>query len=145
MVADDLFTPEQLAAIHLAIKKAEAETSGEIRLHLENKLNGDVMKRAIQVFHLLHMHKSKFRCSVLFYLSLNPRNFAVVGDEAIHRHVKEEFWETVKEHAISRFKEGKITEGLCEGIEMSGQMLKQYFPHNPVTHTKHTDDISFGQ
>lgn len=141
----DFFTEEQKALIKAAIEKAEHKTTGEIRLHIEHDCKGDAVQRAVAVFHRLHMNKTKYRNGVLFYLALNHKKFAVVGDEAIHQKVSDEFWEKVKNHIVVRFKEGMFTEGLCEGIEMAGEMLEIHFPHTIDKKNELPDEISFGK
>ena len=62
------FTKEQQAQILSAIKTAEEETSGEIRVHIETSFKGDVLDRAAWVFKKLGMYKTAQRNGVLFYL-----------------------------------------------------------------------------
>jgi uncharacterized membrane protein len=45
---------------------------------------------------------------------------------------------------VSHFKEGEFANGLVKGIEMSGQQLKQYFPHQANDVNELPDDISYG-
>jgi len=44
--AKNFFTGDQQDAIKQAIMNAELDTSGEIRVHIENTCKGDVMNRA---------------------------------------------------------------------------------------------------
>ncbi|HTB06848.1 MAG TPA: TPM domain-containing protein [Bacteroidia bacterium] len=141
----DFFTDEQKLLIKAAIDKAEKITSGEIRLHIEEECNGDVMHRAIHVFNQLHMQKTKYRNAVLFYLAIGHKKLAVVGDEGIHAKVPDGFWEKVKEHMIVRFKEEKYTEGICEGINMAAEMLHIHFPRHANDKNQLSDEISFGK
>jgi len=145
MNAKEFFTIEQIELIKHAITKAEEHNTGEIRLHVEGDCDGDVIERAVKVFHRLHMHKTDHRNAVLFYLAVNHKKLAVVGDEGIHKKVSDEFWHKVKEHIIEKFKQGNYTEGLCEGIAMAGDMLKKYFPNKGANHNQLPDDISFGK
>ncbi|HXB11995.1 MAG TPA: TPM domain-containing protein [Bacteroidia bacterium] len=144
MDVKDFFTEEQKALIKSAIEKAEHKTSGEIRLHLENDCKGDAVERAVVLFHRLRMEKTKQRNAVLFYLAVNHKKLAVVGDEGIHQKVSDAFWTKVKDHMIARFKTGQYTEGLCEGIDMAGVEMKKHFPHDKDTINELPDDISFG-
>ncbi len=141
----NFFTPEQQAAIRDAIVKAEHETTGEIRLHIERNCDGDPFQRAVAVFHRLHMNKTKYHNAVLFYLAVNHKKLAVVGDESIHAIASDEFWQTIKDHIVAKFKDGKYTEGLCEGIAMTGEKLKSHFPHTIDKNYELPDEISFGR
>ena len=48
--AKNFFTPEQQDDILKAVNKAELNTSGEIRVHIENKCEGDVLARSVYHF-----------------------------------------------------------------------------------------------
>jgi uncharacterized membrane protein len=146
MNVKDFFTPEQMGHVKASIEKAEQHNTGEIRLHVEGDCEGDPVERAVKVFHRLHMDKTKYRNAVLFYLAINHKKLAVVGDEGIHKNVSEEFWHKVKDHIISKFKESKYADGLSEGIEMTGDMLRKYFPRKDGENVNQLpDDISFGR
>lgn len=67
------FTPPERTSIAAAIYEMESRTSGEIRLHVEERVKGDVMKRARFVFSRLGMHRTKLRNAVLIYLAI--KNF----------------------------------------------------------------------
>ena len=127
-----------------AIKEAERTTSGEIRLHVENKCKGDVLDRASEVFSLLGMHKTKLRNGVLFYLAVEDHKFAIIGDAGINQKVEDHYWGDIKEHMLARFKAEAIVLGLCEGIKMTGQKLKEHFPVHEDDVNELTDEISFG-
>ena len=48
-MAQDQFTLGQKREIVKAVQQAELNTSGEIRVHIENKCKGDVLDRAADV------------------------------------------------------------------------------------------------
>lgn len=64
-----LLSEEQQSIIVEAIKAAEKETSGEIKVHIEQFCPGDVLERAKAVFAQLELHKTAQRNGVLFYFS----------------------------------------------------------------------------
>ncbi|MDD5570815.1 MAG: TPM domain-containing protein [Bacteroidales bacterium] len=138
------FTEEQKALIAEAIARAERETSGEIRLHIDSHCKGDVLDNAAYIFAKLKMHKTKLRNGVLFYLAVNNKKFAILGDAGINAVVPKNFWNDVKDKVISNFKEEKYTEGLIAGIEMAGYKLKEFFPYKEGEDKNElSDDISF--
>lgn len=139
------FTADEQQRIIEAIRQAEKETSGEIRVHVEpNCPNPDPVQRAIEVFARLGMHQTKEQNGVLFYLAHADRKFAVVGDKGIDAKVPANFWESTKEMLRTYFKADNYVEGLSRGIELAGQQLKQYFPHTGASDTNElADDISF--
>ena len=128
-----------------AIRVAETNTSGEIRVHIENKCTDDVLDRAAYIFEKLEMHKTALRNGVLFYLALEDRKFAILGDGGINQKVSEDFWESTKEVILAKFKEGNISEGLADGIIKAGEQLKVHFPYQEDDVNELSDDISFGK
>jgi uncharacterized membrane protein len=143
MNASTFFSKEQQDSILAAVKEAENQTSGEIRVHLETNCDEDVLDRSAWVFKKLGMHKTAERNGVLFYLAVEDRKFAVIGDSGINAKVPAGFWDDVKELLLKRFRDGKFTEGLSEGIIMAGEHLKKHFPHRKDDVNELPDEISF--
>lgn len=143
MKASEFFTKEQQAQILTAVKEAEKATSGEIRVHIETSFKGDVLDRAAWVFGKLGMHKTAERSGVLFYLAVNDRKFAIIGDRGINAKVPGGFWDEISQLLQKNFKENKFTEGLSEGILLAGQQLKTHFPYSKDDVNELSDEISF--
>jgi len=127
-----------------AIKAAELNTSGEIRVHIESRIKGDALDRAVYVFSFIGMQKTRERNGVLFYLALENRKFAILGDAGINAKVPEDFWDRIKENLSVHFADGRFAEGLAEGILMAGKQLKKHFPRQADDANELKDDISFG-
>jgi len=142
--AKNFFTPEQQADILNAVKQAELNTSGEIRVHIENECEGDVLNRSVYLFKKLGMTNTEQHNGVLFYLAVKHRKFAVLGDAGIDTVVPENFWDDVKTLMLNNFKEGHFTEGLTKGIELAGELLKKHFPYQKEDKNELPDDVSFG-
>ncbi len=142
--AADFFSREEQTAIKQAIAEAELNTSGEIRIHIENKCPDDVMDRAAFLFAKLEMHKTQARNGVLFYLAIRDHKFAILGDAGINAKVSDTFWDHTKEEILGSFKQGEFAKGLAEGIKMAGQQLKSHFPYQDDDVNELSDDISFG-
>ncbi len=145
MNAKEFLGKENEKLIMEAIARAEGNTSGEIRVHLEDKCSEDVLDRAAWLFTKLKMHETKDRNGVLIYLSVNDHKFAIIGDAGINKVVPEDFWNEIKELMLARFKAGEFTNGLIKGIELSGQQLKQYFPTQADDVNELSDEISYGE
>jgi uncharacterized membrane protein len=144
MKASSFFTKEQQAHIRDAITEAEKETSGEIRVHIETRLSGDVLDRASWIFKRIGMNRTEERNGVLFYLAVRNRKFAIIGDAGINAKVSEGFWDKIKEIIETDFREKKFTEGLAKGILMAGNQLREHFPHLDTDVNELSDEISFG-
>jgi uncharacterized membrane protein len=143
MKASSFFTREQQADILSAIREAEDTTSGEIRVHIETSLKGNVLDRAAWIFKKLGMHKTSARNGVLFYLAVSSRKFAIIGDKGINEKVPEGFWDNIRETMQEYFGQGKFSEGLSKGILMAGIQLKEHFPFQKGDINELPDDISF--
>jgi uncharacterized membrane protein len=143
--AKSFFTKQQKEDIKQAILNAELDTSGEIRVHIENNCNGDVKDRAAYIFKELKIHKTELRNGVLFYLAINNRKFAILGDQGINSVVPENFWDKIKNSMINHFRENEFTEGLVEGINCTGTQLKKHFPYQTDDINELSDEISFGK
>lgn len=138
------FTKKQEEEIINAIKTAETNTSGEIKVHVESKCEGDAFGRGLQVFGELEMHKTEARNGVLFYLATKDHKFAIVADEGINAVVSDNFWDNIKDDMQVHFKAKAFTEGLSEGILAAGEELKTHFPYQSDDKNELSDDISIG-
>jgi uncharacterized membrane protein len=145
MKPSTFFTKEQKKQITDAIKDAELNTSGEIRLHVEKRCKVDALDRAAYIFDKLKMHKTEKRNGVLFYLAVDDRKFAILGDAGINAVTPENFWDEIKDTVLGYFKEGKYADGLAKGIRMAGEALKEHFPYQTDDVNELSDDISFGK
>ena len=126
-----------------AIRQAELNTSGEIKVHIENHCRGDVEERSLFVFNRLKLNETKLRNGVLIYLAVKDRKFAILGDEGINNVVEDGFWNDVKDLMQSRFKESRFAEGLEEGIMRCGEKLKTFFPYQSNDINEISDEISY--
>jgi len=142
--AKDFFTKEEKNEIKKAILNAELDTSGEIRVHIENECRSDALDRASSIFGKLDMDKTEQHNGVLFYLAIKSKKFAIIGDSGINKEVPENFWEEIKTTMADNFKDGNFTTGLVEGIAMAGVRLKKHFPYHIDDINELSDEISFG-
>lgn len=143
MKASTFFTREQQEAIVRSIGEAEHATSGEIRVHIETSCKADVLDEAAWLFRKLGMHRTADRNGVLIYLALKERRFAIIGDTGINAMVPPGFWDIIRDHMNQRFSEELFTEGLTEGIIMTGEQLKEHFPYTRNDINELSDTISF--
>ena len=126
-----------------AIQQAELNTSGEIKVHIENHCHGNVEERSLYIFKHLKLDETKLRNGVLIYLAVKDRQFAILGDDGINNVVEEGFWNDVKDLMLSCFKEGRFAEGLEQGILRCGEKLKAFFPYQSDDVNEIPDDISY--
>lgn len=144
MFSKDFFSQVQKQAIQDAIANAELNTSGEIRLHVDDKCSGEPVSKAIDTFEKLKMHETELRNGVLIYVAIKDKKLAIIGDKGIDAVVAEDFWDDIKNKLIESFKVEKFTEGLVQAIEQSGIQLKSHFPFQSDDTNELSNDISFG-
>ena len=139
---EDFLTLAQEQEIIEAIRLAEQNTSGEIRVHLEKTSDKEPLERAREVFYFLKMDETKQQNGILFYVAVDDKKFSILGDEGIDSAVPYNFWDSVKDLVIKEFKIGNYTQGLKQGILETGAKLKQYFPYQNKDKNELPDSIS---
>jgi uncharacterized membrane protein len=136
------FDENERRAIVGAIASAEDRTSGEIRIHLEDRTEGDVLDCARRVFEQLGMTQTAARNGVLLYLSVEDHAYAILGDEGIDRVVPPHFWEEIRTRMGERFHEGEFQKGIIEAIDQVGEKLHAFFPAERADRNELSDEIS---
>ena len=125
---ENFLTASEEEAIVAAIRDAEKNTSGEIRVHIEANCNNDVFEHAMEVFHYLKMDNTKDQNGVLIYVAVNKRSFVIYGDKGINDAVDTNFWDTTRDIIADNFENGAFAKGLIEGIVKAGEELSNHFP-----------------
>lgn len=139
---EDFLTLAQEQEIIEAIRLAEENTSGEIRVHLEKTSDKESLERAREVFYFLKMDETEHQNGILFYVAVDDKKFSILGDQGIDAVVPDNFWDSIKNLIIKEFKTGNYTQGLKQGILETGTKLKQYFPRHNNDKNELPDSIS---
>lgn len=126
-----------------AIEDAELNSSGEIRVHIEDHCKIEPLDRAAFIFAKLKMHQTKLRNGVLFYIAWKDHKLAILGDAGINSVVPENFWNDIKEKMVPLFAESRYVEGICEGVRMAGEKLKTFFPYDKTDKNELPNEISY--
>jgi uncharacterized membrane protein len=141
---EDFLSKKEEQEIVDAIQIAEKNTSGEIRIHIEKSTSTDSFTRAVEVFHLLEMDKTKDSNGVLIYVAVKDKHFVIYGDKGINEKVAPDFWDTTKDVIQSHFKNGNFKQGLIDGILKAGEQLKHHFPYQDDDTNELSNEISKG-
>ena len=145
MQPDTIFlTQEDENEIVEAIRLAEKNTSGEIRVHIEQTTSKVPFDRALEVFYELKMNETQLQNGVLIYLAVADKQFVICGDKGINEVVAPDFWESTKEIMAAQFKQGNFKQGLIDGITKAGEQLKTYFPWQTDDTNELSNEISKG-
>ena len=145
MKSNKFLNKDQQARIVEAIKQAELNTSGEIRVYVESACKINVLDRAVYIFKELGMFKTKARNGVLIYIAYDAHKFAIIGDEGINRVVPDNFWDDAKSAMGESFSKGDFPGGICTAIGMVAENLKAFFPYSDDDENEQPDEISFGK
>jgi len=141
---EDFLSEEEEQEIVKAIRIAEQNTSGEIRVHIEKSTQIDAFNRAMDIFHFLKMDNTKLENGVLIYVAVEDKNFVIYGDKGINDVVSNDFWDNTKDVMQSHFKTGNFKQGLIEGVLKAGKALETYFPWKQDDTNELSNEISKG-
>ncbi len=142
---EDFLTKEEELEIVEAIRVAEKNTSGEIRVHIEKTTSMAPFDRAMEVFHLLKMDETELKNGVLIYLAVKDKQFVICGDKGINELVPDDFWDCTRDVMEKNFKEHYYKQGLIEGILRAGVQLRKYFPYVEGDSDELSNEISRGE
>ena len=141
---EDFLTQAEEQEIVEAIRVAEKETSGEIRVHIEKTTSLNPFDRAKEIFHELRMDETELKNGVLIYIAVDDKKFAICGDKGINDIVENDFWDCTKEIMLSHFKSNNFKQGLIDGILRAGEKLKTHFPWTEGDTNELSNEISKG-
>lgn len=141
---EDFLTKAEEQEVVEAIRLAEKNTSGEIRVHIEKENSIDPFERAVEVFNELKMYDTKDRNGVIIYIAVKSKKFAIFGDKGINEKVADDFWDCTKNIMANNFKNANNKQALVDGINNAGEQLKKYFPYESDDTDELTNEISKG-
>ena len=144
LTAEGLLSPAELQQVRDAVRRAEARTSGEIRVHLDDTIVDDVLDHAAFIFEELGMHRTRDRNGVMIYVSVAERRAAVIGDQGIHAKLPKGFWNETLGVILEQFKADRYCAGLCMGVERLGEQLVAHFPRASDDRNELSDEVSIG-
>lgn len=141
MNADEMISKISDEAVQAAIRLAESRSSGEVRVFVTNRRIEDPVAEAWKTFVTLQMHQTRQRNAALVFIAPNSRKFAIVGDEGLHQHCKEGFWNHLADNLASGFRKGDYTGEIVRVIEEIGKVLAHRFPYVHDDRNELPDDI----
>ena len=137
-----LLTQKQQQRLVDAIKIAETNTSGEVRVHIQKSCTEDLFMLAQKKFVQLEMTKTQLRNGVLFFMAIKDKKFAVLGDKGINELVPDDFWQSTVDVMTESFKQQDLVGGLEKGILKAGEVLQSFFPYQSDDINELSDEIS---
>ena len=112
-------------------------------MHIDSTGLDNFAKKAFSIFQSLDMHNTKERNAVLFYVNFEQHYLTIIGDEGIHKKVKQSFWDTLHDEITAEFAKENYHNGLKEAILKTGFELKKYFPFEGENINELPNDLSF--
>jgi len=143
----EFFTVDEKQRIIAALREAEQRTSGEVRVFVESRCRFvDALDRAAEIFFLLKMDMTEKRNASLVYIAMRDRQYAVFGDEGIHKAVGEEFWKNEAQKMCEHFSRESYADGICSIVKDIGIALHYHFPYDgDKDKNELPDEIVFGE
>ena len=142
--ADQFFTTEQGEQIVEAVRAAESHSSGEIRVHLEDRCGDAAWHRARELFYELDMDDTRQQNGLILYLAVLDKQFAIYADEGYDDYLSDGFWDELIAHLSKRFQEGEFLLGLIEILAEIGTVLRAWFPAQGDNPNELSDELSIG-
>lgn len=129
-MTDSFFAKIDEPRIVEAIRRAEARSRGEIRLHVTEKEVQDAIKEATSTFERLGMTATAERNGILIFIAARSHKFAVLGDSGITSRVGTAPLDAMAATLTDAFRSGRFTEGLVAAVEQAGDLLASHFPRD---------------
>ncbi|HNP24092.1 MAG TPA: TPM domain-containing protein [Panacibacter sp.] len=145
--ADDFFSTPEKEEILAAVKQAELNTSGEVRVYIEHRCRFvDPIDRAAEVFYSLKMEQTVNRNGVLVYVAVKDRQLAIFADEGIFQKAGADFWKKEVQQMLRAFNKENYALGIATTVKQIGEVLSINFPYEAGTDKNELpDDIVFGK
>ena len=140
------FTDDQQKLMVEAIKQAERNTSGEVRVFVEGRCKFvNAVDRAQEIFFGLKMDKTEDRNAVLLYIALDDHQLAIFADEGIYQRLGSQYWNDEVKKITAAFTKDDYAGGICTVVKDIGEALTAEFPYDSTTDKNELpDEIIFG-
>ena len=101
-------------------------------LHLpfmtQKEMDEEVDRAAAAAFQQNRLRNTQDSTGILIYISLYEHQVRILGDDGISAKLVHADWNHICEAIIKGFKEKQYTNGIVEGINLSGKLLAEHFP-----------------
>jgi len=136
--------PHEERVVVDAIAKAEKITSGEIRIHLDESCEVDVMDQAAYIFDLLKMQHTLHRNAVLIYIAIKEKKVAIIGDSGVNAVVHTQYWDEIIKTMINSFRMGAYKQGILQAVHSVAEVLVKHFPGHHADVNELSNEITYG-
>lgn len=89
--------------------------------------------------------RTKNRTGILIFISLFERQVHVMADKGLHDKVTAKQWDEVVALIIAGIKKGHASEGMINGIQKCGEILRTHSPRTSEDGNELPDDLNVGK
>lgn len=111
-----------------AIRAAETQTSGEIRVVITSRLVLRPEIHARRLFAKLGMERTRRRNGALIVLFIRRRRFVVLGDSGFDEIVGPDYWQEIAAKLSALLQDGRKVEALTSAIRKIGETMAAHWP-----------------
>ncbi len=125
------FPGRQLQLITDAVARAEAKTSGEIRVVILARFEdgvSDIKTQAEREFLKHGLQQTRDKTGVLLLIVLKNRQCYVMADKGLNDQLDDAFLGTEITYLSKAIGNGQATAGICEMVGNIGSKLAEFFP-----------------
>jgi uncharacterized membrane protein len=125
------------------IAKAEALSTGEIRIHFDHQKEVNHAQKTIEIFKKLNMSHTQHRNAVLFFINFDEKYLCILGDSGIHQKVTQMFWDKIHDDMTQAFANKNYLNGILKALEITGLEFKKHFPIQGQNPNELPNEITF--
>jgi uncharacterized membrane protein len=124
-------TKADRARIARAIAVAEDGTTGTIAVRIVNDKHLNAIEKAKSEFAHIGLHHHETANAALVLVAPSARQFAVIGDRALHARVGDEFWNQLTTEMRRFFAYDQTAEGIVHAVDRLGEQFRTHFAVDP--------------
>ena len=140
----NFLTKEEKDLIKEAVKNAEQNTSGEIKVAVIGGCHINLLNRAIEEFNKLGIAATQDHTGVLISIFVDERKVFVLADKNINEKVSEGTWDDVVKVIVESIKDPKQlnSNGIIKAVGLAGNHLSEHFPRKADDKNELPDDLT---
>jgi len=120
-------TKAQQATISAAIAAAEDGTTGRIAVREIPDRSVDAFERAKREFGRVGLQRHEHANAALILVAPKARQFAIIGDRALHERVGDAFWNDLVKECQPFFARDDTEAGILYAVARLGEVLHAHF------------------
>ena len=94
----------------------------------KKEMEEELDRAAAAAFQYNRLRNTEDSTGILIYISLYEHQVKVIGDDGISTKLTHPDWQHICDAIIKDFKQKQYTNGIVEGINLSGKLLAEHFP-----------------